>query len=85
MIPRITKVVPAPLVAIVVLTTVTVLAGVHTRTVGDMGQLPTSLPFPHLPRVPFTLATLRIFAPFAASHEEPGAERVTFGVTVGTS
>ena len=44
--PRLTKAVPAPLVAIVVLTLVTVLAGVDVPTVGDKGELPDSLPFP---------------------------------------
>src|SRR5690625_7158640 len=42
--PRVTKVVPAPLVAIVLLTAVVVLLGIHVPTVGDRGELPESLP-----------------------------------------
>ncbi len=63
--PRLTTLVPSPLVAIVVLTGVTMAIGVETHTVGDMGALPSTLPFFHVPSVPFTLETLRIIAPFA--------------------
>ncbi len=63
--PRLTKVVPAPLVAIVVLTAFTVLAGVTVPTVGDEGELPESLPSLLLPDVPLSLETLQIIAPFA--------------------
>ncbi|ATB34035.1 SulP family inorganic anion transporter [Melittangium boletus] len=63
--PRLTKAVPSPLVAIVVLTAVSISTGISVRTVGDMGALPTSLPFFHLPQVPFTLETLRIILPYA--------------------
>ena len=41
--PRLTKAVPSPLVAIVVLTVVTIYGGIDVNTVGDMGKLPTSL------------------------------------------
>jgi SulP family sulfate permease len=63
--PRITKAIPSPLVAIVLLTGVTLAFGVETHTVGDMGALPTTLPFLHIPMVPWTLETLQIIAPFA--------------------
>ncbi len=63
--PRITKAVPSPLVAIVVLSAVAIGFGIHLPTVGDMGALPDSLPFVALPDVPFTLATLQIIAPFS--------------------
>lgn len=63
--PRLTKAVPSPLVAIVVLTGVTLAFGLRTHTVGDMGELPSRLPFFHVPAVPFTLETLRIIAPFS--------------------
>ncbi len=63
--PRLTDVVPAPLVAIAVLTAVTVLLAVDVPTVGDEGKLPDSLPSFLLPHVPFTVETLRIIAPFA--------------------
>jgi SulP family sulfate permease len=63
--PRITTVVPAPLVSIVILTVVTVAAGIAVPTVGDKGELPSSLPVPGLPDVPFTLDTLTTVAPYA--------------------
>ncbi|MGW0664326.1 SulP family inorganic anion transporter [Streptodolium elevatio] len=63
--PRVTKVVPAPLVSIVILTVVTVAAGIAVPTVGDKGELPSSLPTPGLPDVPFTFETLKTIAPYA--------------------
>ncbi len=63
--PRVTKAVPAPLVSIVVLTAITVAAGIAVPTVGDKGELPSSLPVPGLPDVPFTLDTLTTIAPYA--------------------
>ncbi len=63
--PRLTKVVPAPLVAIVLLTVVTVVAAIAVPTVGDQGDLPDSLPALFFPDVPLTLETLQIIAPYA--------------------
>jgi SulP family sulfate permease len=65
--PRVTKAVPAPLVAIVVLSGFAMLTGLPVRTVGDMGQLPTALPAFHLPRIPLTWETLGIIAPVSAT------------------
>jgi SulP family sulfate permease len=65
LLPRLTTVVPAPLVAIVVLTTLAVAAGLDLPDVGGEGDLPDSLPFLVLPDVPVTLETLRIIAPYA--------------------
>lgn len=63
--PKVTTVVPAPLVSIVILTVITVAAGIAVPTVGDKGDLPSSLPVPDLPDVPFTLETLTTIAPYA--------------------
>ncbi|GAA3490695.1 SulP family inorganic anion transporter [Streptomyces cremeus] len=63
--PRVTTAVPAPLVSIVILTLITVGAGIAVPTVGDRGELPSSLPVPGLPDVPFTLDTLSTVAPYA--------------------
>ena len=63
--PYLTKAVPPPLVAIVLLTAVSVTFGFDIRTVGDMGALPSELPWIALPQVPFTLETLRIILPTA--------------------
>lgn len=63
--PRVSKVVPAPLVAIVALTGFVLLAGLDVPNVGDEGRLPDSLPAWLIPDVPFTLDTLEIIAPYA--------------------
>ncbi len=63
--PKVTTVIPAPLVSIVILTVITVGASIAVPTVGDKGDLPSSLPVPGLPDVPFTLDTLKIIAPYA--------------------
>ncbi len=63
--PLLTRAVPSPLVAIIVLTLLTALLGLHVRTVADLGQLPSALPGFAIPRVPFTLGTLGIIAPVA--------------------
>lgn len=63
--PRITKAVPSPLVAIVILTIISIYGGMNVNTVGDMGKLPSSLPSFLIPNVPFTLETLQIILPFS--------------------
>lgn len=63
--PRLTRVVPAPLVAIVLLTGAVVVFGWTVPTVGDQGELPQSLPELFLPNVPLTGETLAIIAPYA--------------------
>ncbi|WP_218013676.1 SulP family inorganic anion transporter [Georgenia sp. 311] len=65
LLPRLTTAVPAPLVAIVVLTTASVVLGLDVPDVADQGELPDSLPSLFLPDVPLTLETLRIIGPFA--------------------
>ncbi len=65
LLPRVTKAVPSPLVCIVVLTAVSMATGLDIRTVGDMGQLPDSLPAFLLPDVPLNLETLRIVLPYS--------------------
>ena len=65
--PLLTRVVPAPLVAIVLLTAAAVVFGINVPTVGDQGQLPQSLPELFIPNVPLTLDTLGIIFPFAAA------------------
>lgn len=65
--PRFTTIVPAPLVAIVILTVITVTFAVNVPTVGDEGELPDSLPTLFFPDVPLTWETFQIIAPFALS------------------
>ncbi|MCK0127983.1 SulP family inorganic anion transporter [Erythrobacter sp. F6033] len=63
--PRITKAVPSPLVAIVLLTAAAVFWGLPVNNVAGEGELPDGLPFFAIPDVPLTLETLKIIAPYS--------------------
>ncbi|MBU4180736.1 MAG: SulP family inorganic anion transporter [Gammaproteobacteria bacterium] len=63
--PVITKAVPSPLVTIVVLTIFSIWMGLDIRTVGDMGELPDSLPVFRIPDIPLNFETLKIIFPYA--------------------
>ena len=65
LLPRLTKAVPSPLVAILVLSALSIGLGLPVNTVGDMGQLPEGLPSLVFPDVPLTLETLRIILPYS--------------------
>lgn len=63
--PKLTAVIPAPLVAIVLLTAACLVFGWAVPTVGDEGELPSSLPTLLFPDVPLDLHTLAVIAPYA--------------------
>jgi len=63
--PYVTKAIPSPLVTIVVLTAVALFLDLDIRTVGDMGQLPDSLPVFLLPDIPLNFETLAIIFPYS--------------------
>ncbi|WP_024460566.1 SulP family inorganic anion transporter [Marinimicrobium sp. LS-A18] len=63
--PLLTKAVPSPLVCIIVLTGIAVYLGMDIRTVGDMGELPDSLPVFLWPDVPLNFETLQIIFPYS--------------------
>jgi len=63
--PRITRLVPSPLVCILVLTAIALVFNVDTRTVADLGELPDALPTLLVPDVPLTLETLWIILPYS--------------------
>jgi SulP family sulfate permease len=63
--PYVTKAVPSPLVTIVVLTGVYIALDMDIRTVGDMGELPDSLPMFLIPDIPLTFETLKIIFPYS--------------------
>ena len=65
LLPRVTRAVPSPLVAILILAGVSIALRLPVRTVGDMGQLPSGLPSLALPAVPPTWETLRIILPYS--------------------
>ena len=64
-IPVIGKVIPSPLVCILSLTAVAIIVGIDIRTVGDMGELPDTLPVFLWPDVPLEFKTLEIIFPYA--------------------
>ncbi|HQR74611.1 MAG TPA: SulP family inorganic anion transporter [Sulfurovum sp.] len=66
-VPVVGKLIPSPLVTIVLLTIVVVVLGIDVRTVGDMGSMPGTLPIFLWPQVPLTLETLAIIFPYAAA------------------
>lgn len=65
--PMVGKLLPSPLVCILVLTAISVYMGLSIRTVGDMGSLPDSLPIFMWPDVPLNLNTLLIVLPYSAA------------------
>lgn len=67
LIPFIGKLIPSPLVCIVGLTVIAVLMGLDIRTVGDMGDLPDTLPVFLWPDVPLNFETLMIILPYSAA------------------
>lgn len=65
LLPRVTRAVPGPLVAIVVITAAALMGGWDLPDVGDEGELPDTLPGLFFPDVPLTLETFQIIAPYA--------------------
>ena len=65
--PYITKAIPSPLIAIVVLTAFSMFMGLDLRTVGDMGQLPDTLPMFLIPDIPLNFETLMIILPYSVT------------------
>lgn len=63
--PKVTKAVPSPLIAIIVITIIAVMSGSSVRTVGDMGELTQALPMFLIPDIPLTLETLQIIFPYS--------------------
>lgn len=64
--PKLTKVVPASLVAILVVFGIVVFFNIDTKTVGDIASIQGGFPPFHIPSVPFTLETLVLIFPYAA-------------------
>ncbi|MEM7759875.1 MAG: SulP family inorganic anion transporter [Cyanobacteria bacterium P01_A01_bin.40] len=65
LLPRLTTVIPSPLVAIILITIISVFTNSGVPTVGDRGALPDALPSFGIPQVPFTFETLQIIFPYA--------------------
>lgn len=63
--PRITKAIPASLIAIIIIFVLVLGLNIDTKTVGDIASIKGTLPSFHIPMVPFTLETLKIIFPFS--------------------
>jgi SulP family sulfate permease len=75
LLPRLTKAVPSPLIAIVVVAVIANYFGMDVRKVSDLGKLPSSLPwidFESWKMVPLTLETLWIILPVSLSFSVVG-------------
>lgn len=67
LLPRVFNKVPAPLVAIILLTITYLITGAKVETVDDLGAINRSLPQFFIPDVPFNLQTLQIIFPYSLS------------------
>lgn len=64
--PKLTKVVPASLTAILVVFGIVIGFGIDTKTVGDIASIQGGFPPFHIPSIPFNLDTLILIFPYAA-------------------
>ncbi len=67
MLPKFTKVIPAPIVAIITITIIVSIFNIDIKTLGDMGRITTELPKLLIPNVPFNMETLSIIFPYSIS------------------
>jgi SulP family sulfate permease len=65
--PRFTKAVPSPLIAIIAMTALAIYGGFDLRTVGDLGHITRELPHFLIPDVPLNFETLKIIFPYSLS------------------
>lgn len=65
LLPKLTKMIPSALAAIVTVSALVIFAGIDTRTVGDLASIKGGLPQFHIPDVPFDLDTLRVVLPYS--------------------
>ena len=63
--PKFIKSIPAPLIAIIVLTAVSMAIRLNLQTVGDLGAITRALPMFSIPNVPFNIETLKIVFPYS--------------------
>jgi len=67
LLPLVTKAIPSALVGIIVMTVISIFAGLNINTVGDMGEITKTLPIFHLPTVDFSIETLMIILPYSVT------------------
>jgi len=67
LLPLVTRMVPSPLICIIALTAISIFMGLDIRTVGDMGELPSTLPVFLIPDIPLNIETFLIILPYSAA------------------
>lgn len=65
LLPKLGKLLPSPLVCIVVITLLAIALGIDVKTVGDMGSLPDTMPVFLIPNIPLNIETLMIVLPYS--------------------
>ncbi len=66
-VPRFTKAVPSALVAIIIVSVLSIVLGLDVKTVGDMGEITSALPLFHIPQLPLTFDMLLTILPYSLS------------------
>jgi len=67
LLPKLTKAIPSPIVAIIVITVIVNVFNIDINTLGDMGRITSDLPKLLIPNIPFNMETLNIILPYAMS------------------
>ena len=80
--PKIGKLIPSPLICIVVLSALALFLGTDIRTVSDLGQFPDSLPVFLIPDIPFNFETLSIILPYSLTLATVGLLETMMTTTV---
>lgn len=80
--PKLGKVIPSPLICILVLSGLALLLGADVRTVSDLGQFPDTLPVFLIPQIPLNLETLWIVLPYALTLATVGLLETMMTTTV---
>lgn len=65
--PKINKTIPSPLIAIIAVTVLASVLGIKTTTIGDIGNISSTLPKFLIPNVSVSLETLKIILPYSIS------------------
>ena len=65
LLPKVSRIVPAPLAGIAVTAAIVIVFGLDVPRVGDMASIKGGFPAFHIPMVPLNLETLQIIAPYA--------------------
>lgn len=67
LLPRLTRVVPSPIISIIIVTLIVVVFKIDVTTLGDMGKINSELPKFLMPNIPFNMETFKIILPYAIS------------------